>query len=87
MLRETFNWDKLSVIAGRTLWNFYFRLYEGSVKGERAAAFLQALLRHVRGKLLVIWDGRGHPPQQAGQGLAGPKPGPTLVGKTSRLCP
>ena len=57
VLRETFNWDKLSVIAGRTLWDFYFRLYEGSVKGERAAAFLQALLRHVRGKLLVIWDG------------------------------
>ncbi len=57
VLRETFNWDKLSVIAGLTLWNFYFRIYEGSINGERAAEFLQALLRHVPGKLLVIWDG------------------------------
>ena len=32
-------------------------LYEGSINGERAAEFLQALLRHVPGKLLVIWDG------------------------------
>jgi len=57
VLRETFNWDKLSVIAGLTLWQFYFRIYEGSINGERAAEFLQALLRHVPGKLLVIWDG------------------------------
>ncbi len=57
VLRETFNWDKLSVIAGLTLWNFYFRIYEGSINGERAAEFLRALLRHVPGKLLVIWDG------------------------------
>lgn len=57
VLRETFNWDKLSVIAGLTLWQFYFRIYEGSINGERAAEFLRALLRHVPGKLLVIWDG------------------------------
>ena len=57
VLRETFNWDKLSVIAGLTLWQFYFRIYEGSINGERAAEFLHALLRHVPGKLLVIWDG------------------------------
>jgi len=57
VLRETFNWDKLSVIAGLTLRQFYFRIYEGSINGERAAEFLQALLRHLRGKLLVIWDG------------------------------
>ena len=57
MLRETFNWDKLSVIAGLTLWQFYFRIYEGRINGERAAEFPQALLRHLPGKLLVIWDG------------------------------
>jgi len=57
VLRETFNWDKLSVIAGLTLRQFYFRIYEGSINGVRAAAFLQALLRHLPGKLLVIWDG------------------------------
>jgi transposase len=57
VLHETFNWDKLSVIAGLTLWQFYFRIYEGSINGERAAEFLHALLRHVPGRLLVIWDG------------------------------
>jgi hypothetical protein len=57
VLRETFNWDKLSVIAGLTLRQFYFRIYEGSINGERAAAFLRALRRHLRGRLLVIWDG------------------------------
>ena len=57
VLRETFNWDQLSVLAGLTLWQFYFRIYEGSINGERAAEFLHALLRHLPGKLLVIWDG------------------------------
>ena len=57
VLRETFNWDKLSVIAGLTLRRFYFRIYEGSINGERAAGFLRALRRHLRGRLLVIWDG------------------------------
>lgn len=57
MLRETFNWEKLSVIAGLTLRRFYFRIYEGSINGERAAEFLRALRRHLRGRLLVIWDG------------------------------
>lgn len=57
VLCETFNWDKLSVIAGLTLWQFYCRIYEGSIDGARAAEFLHALLRHVPGKLLVIWDG------------------------------
>lgn len=57
MLRETFNWEKLSVIAGLTLHRFYFRIYAGSINGERAAEFLRALRRHVRGRLLVIWDG------------------------------
>jgi transposase len=57
VLQETFNWDKLSLIAGLSIQRFYFRIYEGSINGERAAEFLGALLRHVRGKLLVIWDG------------------------------
>ena len=57
MLRETFNWEKLSVIAGLTLHRFYFRIYEGSINGERAAEFLRALRRHLRGRLLIIWDG------------------------------
>lgn len=57
VLRETFNWEKLSVIAGLTLRRFCFRIYEGNINGERAAEFLRALRRHLRGRLLVIWDG------------------------------
>jgi transposase len=57
LLHESFSWDKLSVIAGLTLYRFYFRIYEGSIRGPQAAEFLQALLRHIPGKLLVVWDG------------------------------
>jgi transposase len=57
VLQETFNWKKLSLIAGLTYWNFFFRLHDGAIRGPQAAAFLQALARHLPGKLLVIWDG------------------------------
>ena len=54
---ETFNWKSLSVIAGLTIWNFYFRLYPGSIKSPQVIEFLEHLQRHIGGKLLVIWDG------------------------------
>jgi len=57
VLQETFNWTKLSVIAGLSHLQFYFRIYEGSIRGPQAADFLQKLLQHIPGKLLVIWDG------------------------------
>lgn len=51
------SWGQLSVIAGITWWQFYFRLYRGSIKGRQAAEFLGHLRRQIAGKLLVIWDG------------------------------
>jgi transposase len=51
------SWGKLSVIAGITWWEFYFRLYRGSIKSRQAVEFLSHLRRQVAGKLLVIWDG------------------------------
>lgn len=42
--------------AGLTLWNFYFRLYAGSVKKAQVVDFLQALVRHLRRPLLLVWD-------------------------------
>lgn len=57
VLQHHFNWDNLAAIAGITCWNFYFRLYEGSIKAEQVVDFLRHLLRHVPGKLLIIWDG------------------------------
>jgi transposase len=50
-------WGKLSVIAGITWWEFYFRLYRGTIKGRQAVEFLGHLRRQISGPLLVIWDG------------------------------
>lgn len=52
-----FNWGKLAVIAGVTWWQFYFRLYPGKIRSPQVVDFLRRLLRQIRGKLLVIWDG------------------------------
>jgi transposase len=57
ILQHHFNWDNLAAIAGITFWNFYFRLYDGSIKAPQVIDFLTHLKRHVRGDLLVVWDG------------------------------
>ena len=57
VLEYNFNWKSLSAVAGLTLLNFYFRLYPGAVKSPQVVDFLAALRRHIRGPLLVVWDG------------------------------
>ncbi len=57
MLQYHFHWDNLSAIAGVTWWKFYFRLFRGSVRAPQVVLFLRQLLRHVPGRVLVIWDG------------------------------
>jgi transposase len=47
----------LSAIAGITVWRFYFRLFPGTIRSPQVVLFLRHLLRHVPGKLLIIWDG------------------------------
>ena len=56
-MEYNFNWKSLSAVAGLTLLNFYFRLYPGAVKSQQVVDFLAALRRHIRGPLLVVWDG------------------------------
>jgi transposase len=56
ILQYNFNWDTLSAVAGITFYNFYFRLYKGSVKTDEVIDFLGALLRHIPGPLLIVWD-------------------------------
>jgi transposase len=56
ILQYSFNWDKISVAAGITFHNFYFRLYKGSIKTAEVIDFLQAVLRHIRGPLTIVWD-------------------------------
>ena len=57
MLQYHFNWKTLSAIAGVSWWRFYFRLFPGTTRSPQVVEFLQHLRRHVRGKLLIIWDG------------------------------
>ena len=51
-----YNWKTLSAVAGITSWNFYFRLYPGSVKSPQVVDFLKALARHIDRPLLIVWD-------------------------------
>ncbi len=61
VLQYHFNWKRLSAMAGVTWWNFYFRVYPGAIRSPQVVEFLGHLLRHLPGKLLVIWDGlRAH---------------------------
>jgi transposase len=47
--------------AGVTWWNFYFRIFPGSIRNPQVVEFLEHLLRHLPGKLLIVWDGlRSH---------------------------
>jgi transposase len=57
VLQYSFTWKQLSVIAGISFWNFYFRFHAGAIRGPQFVEFLQALTKQIRGKLLVIWDG------------------------------
>jgi transposase len=56
-LQYHFNWKTLSALAGITWWTFYFRLFPGAIRAPQVLQFLEHLLRHLPGKLLVIWDG------------------------------
>ena len=55
-MQFNFNWEKLSVSAGLTLRNFYFRLYPGAIGKEQVIDFLKALVRHIDRPLLIVWD-------------------------------
>ena len=44
------------MVAGITWWNFYFRLFPGSIRAPQVVTFLQHLLRHLPGRLLIVWD-------------------------------
>src|SRR5205814_3389655 len=50
--------DHLSVISGITpAGQLLFQMRERSLRGADVMRFLQHLLRHIPGQLLVIWDG------------------------------
>ncbi len=58
MLRAPLSYDHLSVISALTPdGRLFTRVQEQAFRGPAIVAFLRQLLRQVRGKLLVIWDG------------------------------
>jgi transposase len=57
LLFESFNWKSLSIIGGLSLKRFYFRLHPGSIRSEQVVEFLKHLQRHLRRRLLILWDG------------------------------
>src|SRR5437763_305032 len=57
VLQYHFNWKTLSAMAGVTWWNFYCRLFPGAIRSPQIIEFLMHLLRHIPGKLLIVWDG------------------------------
>lgn len=46
-------------MAGLSVHSFYFRLYPGAIRSEQVIHFLTHLLRHVRGRVLIVWDRAG----------------------------
>jgi transposase len=56
VLQYHFRWKTLSLAAGMTWWNFYFKLYPKAMKAPEIIDFLTHLMRHLRRPLLVIWD-------------------------------
>jgi hypothetical protein len=63
-LTTHFNWKTLSVIAGVTVWNFYFEIFEQAIKSEQIIEFLKHLLRYIEGEILLILGPASGPPQQ-----------------------
>ena len=72
VLQYHFNWKVLSAVAGITWWNFYFRLYQSTIRALQVVGFLAHLLRHLPGRLLVFWDrSRTHRSHLVGEFVAG----------------
>jgi transposase len=59
VLQYHFNWKTFSVVAGLTITNFYFQLFDGAIKSAQVIEFLRHLLRYLPGALLIVWDGAG----------------------------
>jgi len=57
------NWSRVSAISALSLsplrerWGFYIRFYEDRIiRAPEVILFLRVLLRHLKGRLVVLWD-------------------------------
>lgn len=42
--------------AGITLWQFYFRLYEGALAKQEVLDFLRHLVNRISPPIVLVWD-------------------------------
>ena len=58
IVQTPLKWEHLSVIGAVTAeGRVFFQIYDHAIKGPDLVRFLRHLLRHISGKLLVVWDG------------------------------
>jgi hypothetical protein len=57
-IKHNINGKRLSAIGGIDLsGEIYFRVHEESIKSEQVMEYLEQLLRHIDGYVIVLWDG------------------------------
>ena len=71
LLHHHYRRERISVIGGlsvsprRRRLGFYFRLHDKNISHEEVHDFLHHLLRHLRGHVMLVWDGASiHAPGQ-----------------------
>lgn len=58
VLRECFNWKKASaIVALSATLQLIFRLIDGAFNGQTIISFLKQLIKRVKGRIVVFWDG------------------------------
>ncbi len=77
------NGGKLSAIGGIDMsGEIYFRVHEESIKSEQVMEYLEQLLRHIDGYVIVLWDGL---PAHSSNTL-GSSERNTTTGSPSKVC-
>ncbi len=56
MLQFHFNWETWSLMAGMTCVQSHLRLFAGTINGPQLVQFPAHLGRHLKGKLILVWD-------------------------------
>lgn len=57
VVRHCFRWPKFSAISGvSTQGKLYILVRPGSIATPQILVFLRHLLRHVRGRVILVWD-------------------------------
>ncbi len=58
ILRVPLSWDHLSTISAITPdGRLFLMVFDQAIDGQAVVRFVKHLLRHIHGKLLILWDG------------------------------